>query len=117
MNNDILQDGTVVKPPTPTAELLALSDIDQIALEVARRFTQDTEWQRRANLQVAVIDAIKRARPSLSAQAVGEDALVDELSVGGRVEFTELQFRHFLRRVVATPPQPADGGDTTKESR
>ena len=28
-----------------TAELLALSDIDQIALEVARRFTQDTEPQ------------------------------------------------------------------------
>lgn len=34
-------------------------DIDQIALEVARQFTQDDEPQRRAQLQVAVVEAIR----------------------------------------------------------
>lgn len=36
-----------------------MADIDQIALDVARRFTQDDEPQRRAQLQVAVVEAIR----------------------------------------------------------
>jgi hypothetical protein len=36
-----------------------MTDIDQIALDVARRFTQDDEPQRRAQLQVAVVEAIR----------------------------------------------------------
>jgi hypothetical protein len=36
---------------------------DQVALDVARRFTQDTEPQRRASLQVAVVEAIRRCQP------------------------------------------------------
>lgn len=36
-----------------------MADIDQIALNVARRFTQDDEPQRRAQLQVAVVEAIR----------------------------------------------------------
>ncbi len=40
-------------------------DIDTIALEVARRFTQDTEPQRRASLQVAITEAIRLATPTL----------------------------------------------------
>lgn len=39
----------------------APADIDQVALEVARRFTPDAEPRRRAALQVAVIAAIKGA--------------------------------------------------------
>lgn len=35
------------------------ADWDSIALQVARQFTQDTEVQRRANLQVAVRNAIR----------------------------------------------------------
>lgn len=35
--------------------------VDELALAVARRFTQDTECQRRASLQVAVVDAIREA--------------------------------------------------------
>jgi len=36
-----------------------LADIDQIALDVARRFTQDDEPKRRAQLQIAVVEAIR----------------------------------------------------------
>ncbi len=90
-------------------------DIDQIALEVARRFTQDTEPKRRASLQVAVIDAIKRARPSLSAQAVGDDTLQVAYEAYADV-FDGMPGSHAaaLRaaiEAVSTPPQPADGGD------
>jgi len=55
------------------------NDIDTIALDVARRFTLDTEPQRRASLQVAIIEAIKRAF-SLS-QPVSGGALPDWLLV------------------------------------
>lgn len=34
-------------------------EVDQVALDVARRFTQDDEPQRRAQLQVAVVEAIR----------------------------------------------------------
>ena len=36
-----------------------MADINQIALDAARRFTQDDEPQRRAQLQVAVVEAIR----------------------------------------------------------
>ena len=36
-----------------------MADIDQIALDVARRFTQDDDPQRRAQLQVAVVEALR----------------------------------------------------------
>jgi len=39
-----------------------VADIDQIALEVARRFTQDDQPQRRAQLQVAIVEAIRAAQ-------------------------------------------------------
>lgn len=48
----------------PVAFDRALSaTVDERALEVARRFTQDTEPQRRASLQVAIVEAIKAASP------------------------------------------------------
>lgn len=40
--------------------------VHQKALEVARRFTQDTEPQRRASLQIAVAEAMMFARPDLA---------------------------------------------------
>ncbi|WP_337054038.1 hypothetical protein [Pseudoxanthomonas sp. USHLN014] len=46
------------------------NDIDTIALDVARRFTLDTEPQRRASLQVAIIEAIKLAA-TIPASSVG----------------------------------------------
>lgn len=39
-----------------------MADIDQIALDVARRFTQDDQPQRRAQLQVAILEAIRAAQ-------------------------------------------------------
>lgn len=36
-----------------------MADIDQIALDVARQFTHDNDPQRRAQLQVAVVEAIR----------------------------------------------------------
>ncbi len=35
-----------------------MTDIDQIALDVARRFTEEDDPQRRAQLQVAIAEAI-----------------------------------------------------------
>ncbi len=39
------------------------ADIDSIALDVARRFTEEWDPQRRASLQVAIIQAIRSAHP------------------------------------------------------
>ncbi|MFG6111162.1 hypothetical protein [Stenotrophomonas nematodicola] len=39
----------------------ATADIDSIALDVARRFTEEWDPQRRASLQVAIIEAIRTA--------------------------------------------------------
>lgn len=39
-----------------------MPDIDEIALDVARRFTQDGDAQGRAQLQVAIIEAIRSAQ-------------------------------------------------------
>lgn len=41
-----------------------MPDIDQIALDVARCFTQDGDPQGRAQLQVAIAEAIRAARPA-----------------------------------------------------
>lgn len=41
----------------------ATADIDSIALDVARRFTEEWDPQRRASLQVAIIEAIRTAHP------------------------------------------------------
>lgn len=41
-----------------------MPDIDQIALEVARRFTQDGDPQGRAQLQVAITEAIRESQPA-----------------------------------------------------
>lgn len=48
------------------------SRIDEMALAVARRFTLDTEPQRRASLQCAVIEAMKAAQASPAQQALTE---------------------------------------------
>lgn len=40
-----------------------MTDIDQIALDVARRFTPDDQPQRRAQLQVAILEAMRAAHP------------------------------------------------------
>lgn len=37
-------------------------DIDEAALEVARQFTSDTDVQRRAQMQVAIVEAIVKSR-------------------------------------------------------
>jgi hypothetical protein len=63
------------------AQLTAASpDIDQAALDVACRFTTDDDPQRRAQLQVAVIEAIKQALTS-------EPAIDPSWRLEDRVEF------------------------------
>ena len=49
------------------------ADVDTIALEVARRFTLDTEPQRRASLQVAVVEAITAALANQQGVGAGAD--------------------------------------------
>lgn len=41
-----------------------MPDIDQIALEVARRFTKDGDPQGSAQLQVAIAEAIRASQPT-----------------------------------------------------
>ena len=57
------------------------NDIDTIALNVARRFTSDHQPKRRAMMQVAIIEAIKRAAPSPPADA----APVELIGVGAAI--------------------------------
>jgi hypothetical protein len=61
-------------------------DIDQVALDVACRFSGDEEPQRRAHLQVAVIEAIKRFAPAPGVGEVVATTLSTDASKG--VEFS-----------------------------
>ena len=56
--------------------------IDEMALAVARRFTLDTQPQLRANLQCAVIEAMKAAQAS-PAQQVAAEPVSHRLISGG----------------------------------
>ncbi|RZZ90648.1 hypothetical protein [Pseudoxanthomonas winnipegensis] len=81
------------------------NDIDTIALDVARRFTLDTEPQRRASLQVAIIEAIKEAAPSPPADAAtpptdGLVAIINDLRHSARVDDYELPQIAFIESIA-----------------
>lgn len=54
------------------------ADIDSIALDVARRFTEEWDPQRRASLQVAIIQAIRTALAQCFDLGSGVRAIADE---------------------------------------
>lgn len=89
MHPDALPDGTLSKSTAKRVEALASASvserarIDALALDVARRFTLDTEPQRRASLQVAVIAALEQALTQQrgDGEAVDRDAWAEALEL------------------------------------
>lgn len=90
---------------------------DVNALELARRFTQDTEPQRRANLQCAVIDAMRFAAPAdHEAQQAGGEAVLwvspDDLANPNFVGINAVRAgheqygKHYTLPLYTTPPSP-----------
>ena len=61
------------------------SDVDALALDVARRFTEEWDPQRRASLQVAIVQAIRAARAQPAELAFNLDAMLASCVPGGSV--------------------------------
>lgn len=60
-------------------------DVDALALDVARRFTEEWDPQRRASLQVAIVQAIRAARAQPAELAFNLDAMLAACVPGGSV--------------------------------
>lgn len=94
---DALPDGTLSKSTAKRVTALAaasvseLARVDALALDVARRFTQDTEPQRRASLQVAVIAALEQA---LTQQRGGSVEMSPEFTDSARGAIAWVLYHH-----------------------
>ena len=64
------------------------ADIDSIALDVARRFTEEWDPQRRASLQVAIIQAIRAAHPQPAELVEQQGVELPSLPEAFEAEFT-----------------------------
>jgi hypothetical protein len=111
--------------PPAGASVSERARIDILALEVARRFTQDTEPQRRASLQAAVIEAIERALSSprqegdsTAASTQGLRELVqrwrDERQLPPLPEAAYAQARVCARELESLLTSPTTGADGVK---
>jgi hypothetical protein len=72
--------------------------IDSIALEVAERFIPDTEPQRLARMQCAVIDAIRQSQSHLEAENERLNAIINSPQAGDFLRAVSTEAEHQRQR-------------------